>query len=160
MADLPVEVFVRLRGRFFDGAGRPVPFPLRDKRNTQDDPFDEYLAAEVLDGIAGMGTYGDGADRARPMLIFANPLGVPEFYRTPVMIHPDADLSRTTPATRLVHRLRRSVPGGRARDFFCCRWRSDVPAGWTVTDLMDPFPTPLRDERTRRRGRFKLPFRL
>lgn len=292
MADLPVEVFVRLRRRFFDGAGRPVPFPLRDKRNTQDDPFDEYLAAEVLDGIAGircarasgplitpdivcyrpdavegaapkdlvddvdaiiaievkklertaaggvargsgldynttppcgrvrvydaanavvdvhgfylfvclepasaggvmvtglclvdgnainddfdlyleitgertkrlgLGTYGDGADRARPMLIFANPLGVPEFDRSPVMIHPDADLSRTTPAMRLVHRLRRSVPGGRARDFFCHRWRSDVPAGWTVTDLRDPFPTPLREERTRRRGRFRLPFRL
>ena len=76
MADLPVEVFVRLRRRFFDGAGRPVPFPLRPKRNTQDDPFDEFLATEVLD------------------------------------------------------------------------------------DPADPFPTPLRDERTRRRGRFRLPFRL
>lgn len=129
--------------------------------NAINDDFDLYLeiTGERTKRL-GLGTYGDGADRARPMLIFANPLGVPEFDRSPVMIHPDADLSRTTPAMRLVHRLRRSVPGGRARDFFCHRWRSDVPAGWTVTDLRDPFPTPLREERTRRRGRFRLPFRL
>ena len=292
MADLPVEIFAQLRRRFFDGAGRPVPFPLRDKQNTQDDPLDEFLASEVLDdlpgircekasgplvapdmvcyrpdgidgatradlacdvsriialevkklertpsgkvargsgldynttppcgrvrvydasgatvdvrgfylfvclersssgwfavtGLAlvdgnalnddfdlylgitgertkriGLGTYGDGVDRARPMLIFANPLGAPVFDRSPVMVHPDADISRTTPAMRLVHRLRRSVSGGRARDFFCYRWRSDVPADWIVTDLVDPFPTPLREDRTRPRGRFRLSFRL
>lgn len=291
MADLPVEIFAQLRRRFFDGAGRPAPFPLRDKQNTQDDPFDEFLASEVLgdlpgircerasgplvapdmvcyrpngidgatpadlvsdvnriialevkklertpggkvargsgldynttppcgrvrvhdasnttvdvrgfhlfvclegssgrsvvtglalvDGNAlnddfdlylgitgertkriGLGTYRDGVDRTRPMLIFANPLGVPAFDRSPVMVHPDADLSGTTPAIRLFHRLRRSVPEGHARDFFCYRWRSDVPADWIVTDLVDPFPTPLREERTRPRGRFRLSFRL
>lgn len=291
MADLPVEIFAQLRRRFFDDAGRPVPFPLRDKQNTQDDPFDEFLASKVFDdlpcircekaggplvapdmvcyrpdgidgatpadlagdasriialevkklertprgkvargsgldynttppcgrvrvydassavvdvrgfylfvclegasgrfvvtGLAlvdgnalnddfdlylgitgertkriGLGTYRDGVDRARPMLIFANPLGVPAFDRSPVMVHPDADLSGKTPALRLVHRLRRSVLGGRARDFFCYRWRSDVPADWNVTDLVDPFPTPLREKRTRPRGRFRLSFRL
>ena len=201
MADLPVEIFAELRRRFFDDAGRPVPFPLRDKQNTQDDPFDEFLASEVFDDLPGIwcekasgplvapdmvcyrsdgidgaapadlagdasriialeGTYRDGVDRARPMLIFANPLGVPAFDRSPVMVHSNSDLSGKTPALRLVHRLRRSVLGGRARDFFCYRWRSDVPADWNVTDLVDPFPTPLREKRTRPRGRFRLSFRL
>ena len=40
------------------------------------------------------------------------------------------------------------------------RRRSDVSADWIVTDLVDPFPTPLREERTRPRGRFRLSFRL
>ena len=295
MADLPAEIFARLRHRFFhaEGTAQPVAFPLRDKRNTQDDPFDEFLASEVLndlpgircakasgplvtpdmvfyrpdridgapsadlasdlsriialevkklertpggkvarasgldynttppcgrvrvydatgatidvrafylfvcleprssghfavtglslvDGNAlnadfklyltvtgertkriGLGTYGDGADRARPMLIFANPLGAPAFDRSPLMVHPDADLSRTIPTMPLVHRLRRSLPQDGAHDFFFCyRLRSDVPSNWTVTDLTNPFPTPSRGERTRPRGKFRLPFRL
>jgi hypothetical protein len=48
MIDLPTAAFLQLRRRFFDEAGKPIPFALRDKRNTQDDPFDEFLA---LSGI-------------------------------------------------------------------------------------------------------------
>ena len=48
MADLPTVTFLRLRQRFFDSGGRPIPFRLRDKRNTQDDPLDEFLAVNVL----------------------------------------------------------------------------------------------------------------
>lgn len=294
MPDLVTAAFLALRGRFFDEAGSPIPFPLRDKRNTQDDPFDEFLATDVLDGFAGvtcakasgplitpdmvlyrpdrcegakygdladnidrivglevkklertaqggvargfgldynttppcgrvrvydaaghavdirgfylfvclerapagkdgvvltslclvdgnalneefdlylsitgerekrigLGTYGDGADRARPMLIFANPLGVREFDGVPTLIHPDGGVPKAEPKLRLVYRLRRSVPGSSARDFFCYRDRRDVPAGWKLSDLVDPFPTPEREARTRPRGRFKLPFRL
>ena len=294
MIDLPTVAFLALRCRFFDGAGRPVPFRLRDKRNTQDDPFDEYLATDVLtrlDGIScakatgplitpdmvlyrpglcegvdlkertsdidrivgievkklertaqggvargsgldynttppcgrvrvydaagtaldirgfylfvclerahddpeavvltalclvdgnalnedfelylsitgerekriGLGTYGDGADRARPMLIFANPLGVREFDGLPILIHPGEDVPRTEPDLQLTYWLRRSVSEGVARSFYCYRPRSDVPEGWAVAELVDPFPTPEREARTRPRGRFRLPFRL
>lgn len=110
-----------------------------------------------------LGTYRDGADRARPMIIFANPLGAPAFDRLPLLVHPDANLVLSIPAMRLVHRLRRSPPRGGTRDFrdfFCYRWHSDVPANCLVTDLVNPFPTPSREERTRPRGRFRLPFRL
>ncbi|MFD8383200.1 hypothetical protein ACFV2X_32620 [Streptomyces sp. NPDC059679] len=41
--DLPAIAFTILSENFFDHEGRPVPFRLRDKRNTQDDPFDEYV---------------------------------------------------------------------------------------------------------------------
>ena len=294
MPDLVTTAFLALRTRFFDEAGGPIPFALRDKRNTQDDPFDEFLATEVLDGLAGLacakasgplitpdmvlyrpdqcdnadidaladdigcivglevkklertsgggvarssgldynttppcgrvrvydaasravdirgfylfvcleqapdpadavmltamclvdgnvlnadfdlylaitgerekriglGTYADGADRARPMMIFSNPLGVGELDGVPTLIHPGGDLPDAEPVLQLVYRLRRSVPTGGARHFFCYRHRSDVPDDHTVSELVDPFPTPTRDARTRQRGRFKLPFRL
>ena len=286
--------FLHMRQRFFDDTGASIPFRLRDKRNTQDDPFDEFLAAQVvanlpgvtcakaggplitpdmalyraescaganrtdllddidrivsievkklertqqgnvarasgldynttppcgrvrvydaagtaldirafylfvclekpatdpqgvvitalclIDGNAlnedfelylsiigerekriGLGSYGDGADRARPMLIFANPLGVPELSRNATLIHPDVDLPRHEPDVQLAYRLHRSVPGDGLRSFYCYRLRSDLAQDWEVGDLRDPFPTPVRDARTRPRGRFKLPFRL
>jgi hypothetical protein len=47
LTDLAVETFLLLRHKFFDAKGNPVSFPLRDKRNTQDDPLDEYIS-EIL----------------------------------------------------------------------------------------------------------------
>lgn len=294
MSDLTATAFIALRARFFDASGVPIPFVLREKRNTQDDPFDEFLAAEVLndlDGITcakasgplitpdmvlyrpdrctgaspdeladdlgrivglevkklertaqggvargsgldynttppcghvrvydaashamdirgfylfvclerapddakavvltavclvdgnvlnedfelylsitgerekriGLGTYGDGADRARPMLIFSNPLGVHEFDGLPTLIHPSQTTPRTEPELRLVYHVRRSIPEDGVRDFYAYRQLADVPTGWTAAQLVDPFPTPEREARTRPRGRFKLPFRL
>lgn len=54
MNDLAVEAFVALRKHFFDENQNPLPFSLRPKRNTQDDPFDEYLAKEVLANLTGV----------------------------------------------------------------------------------------------------------
>lgn len=48
MTDLPALAFIALRKRFFDDEGTPIPFDLRDKLNTQDDPLDEFLAQRVL----------------------------------------------------------------------------------------------------------------
>jgi len=39
--DLAAEIFLTLRGAFFEASGTPETYRLRDKRNTQDDPFDE-----------------------------------------------------------------------------------------------------------------------
>ena len=294
MHDIVSIAFVVLRSRFFDEAGDPIPFSLRDKLNTQDDPFDEFLATDVLanlqgiscakasgplitpdmvlyrpefcedvevdrlaadldrivgievkklertkqGGVArasgldynttppcgqvrvydaagapvdirgfylfvclepapndpelkvctafvlvdgnilnadfelylsivgerkkriGLGTYGDGADRARPMLIFANPLGAQALDHAATLAHPESDLAEKDSGLRLVYELERSVHGEAAHRFYCYRTLSDVPPGWTVRILKDPFPTPERETRTRPRGRFKLPFRL
>jgi len=43
MNDLTMESFLILRSSFFGKSGRPRPYRLRDKRNTQDDPLDEYI---------------------------------------------------------------------------------------------------------------------
>jgi hypothetical protein len=291
MSDLVVDAFLNLRAEFFDAAGNPIAFALRDKRNTQDDPFDEHLANTVLTRIPGttcvkasgalttpdmalvrdarcndaraedlkddldrvaaievkklertaagkvarekgldfnttppcghvqvydsagkpvvirgfylfvcleaaaatdkrvltalvlvdgdllnddfalyqsivgartkrinLGTYGDGADRVRPMLIFGNPLGVADLVARPTLVHPSADLARQEPRLRLVHELTRTkLAGGEAR-FYCYRLAGDVAAGHVATVLKDPFPVPKRGEKTQGRGRFRLPF--
>jgi len=292
--DIPTLAFLRLRSRFFDDACQPIPFHIRDKRNTQDDPLDEMLGQEVLDGLAGittsraggplvtpdlvlfrperclqmrpqelasdteaivalevkklertrqggvarasgldynttppcgrvrvfdaagvavdirsfylfvclepaqersghvavsalcvidgnalnedfdlylritgqrtkrigLGTYGDGADRARPMLIFANPLGATELDRSATLVHYNPDLSSRFPELAPVYRLRRTGRDGAQRTFYCYRAARDVPYDWEMKELREPFPTPTRERLTRPRGRFRLPFRL
>ena len=43
LSDLTVETFLILRDILFNNGGSPKPIPLREKRNTQDDPLDEYV---------------------------------------------------------------------------------------------------------------------
>ncbi len=291
MHDIPTTVFISLRSRFFDDLGKPKSFNLRPKQNTQDDPFDEFLANVALSGIDGLecvkasgplitpdlalfrsalcrgakpedlrddltrlvafevkklertpngtvarasgldynttppcgrvriyddagvtldvrgfyifvcleaanagvmvtalaivdgnilntdfafylsivgerekkielGSYADGADRARPMLIFSNPLGVAQFNKGACLIHPSSDLETKTASTlKRVHLLKRTKKGAIDAEFHVYRTRTDAE-GMEVTTLIDPMPTPTRDTKTRPRGRFKLPFRV
>jgi len=41
--DIPALIFILLRDLFWDDYGNSIPFKLRDKLNTQDDPLDEFL---------------------------------------------------------------------------------------------------------------------
>lgn len=43
LTDLTTESFSILRNSFFGKGAKPKSFRLRDKRNTQDDPLDEYI---------------------------------------------------------------------------------------------------------------------
>jgi len=49
--DLVTEAFLLLHDTFFDNSGRPKSFHLRDKRNTQDDPLDEYIVNILVNGL-------------------------------------------------------------------------------------------------------------
>jgi hypothetical protein len=106
----------------------------------------------------GLGSYGDGANRNRPMLIFSNPLGVRELDFCATLVHPSPQLEESVPELRLVHRLKRTRTDKSVASFFCYRWTHDVPPDWEITELLDSFPTPIRQARTVQRGRFKLPF--
>lgn len=292
MADLAVEAFKVLRDRFFNEEGKPIPFRLRPKRNTQDDPFDEYLtnniftqlsncecekapgplitpdlvlfrpdhcqnvakkelrfdinrvlaievkklertkqgnvarssgldfnttppcglvrvydsrgnaieirsfylfvcleadksdnsqckisALSLVDGNVlnddfefylsivgqrekriGLGSYRNGADRSRPMLIFANPLGVRELDHQISLIHPSGTLEGKVPELKLGYIIRRMTSKNDFVEFYCYRRYPDIPTTATPSTLIDPFPTPVRDIITRPRGRFNLPF--
>lgn len=57
MTNLAAKAFAVLRNMFFDEAGNPIRFELREKRNTQDDPFDEYIAASLNDQLQRVGAY-------------------------------------------------------------------------------------------------------
>lgn len=287
MTDLPTLAFLSLRQRFFDNHGKPVPFQLRDKRNTQDDPFDEFITGDVLVGLddiscipapgplitpdlvlhrssgsidraddleqvvgievkklertaggvvaraSGMdynttppcgrirvydaagapldvrgfylfvclehvprtenvmlsalalvdgnvlnedfalylsitgertkridlGTFSDGADRNRPMLIFSNPLGIPELDRAATLIHTDSALSESASSLHKVFVIERSISQDESREFSCYRHVMDATKD-PMRKLVNPFPSPKRDSKTSRRGRFLLPFTL
>ena len=128
--------------------------------NVLNEDFDLYLSitGERTKRI-GLGTFADGADRTRPMLIFANPLGVTELDQAATLIHADDTLPDSVDGLTRVFTLRRSVSGGGSRIFACYRDSRDT-LGEPLRELVDPFPTPTRDTRTKPRGRFTLPFTL
>ena len=120
---------------------------------------------DLYTGIVGerkkqinLGTYRDGADRKRPMLIFANPLGVRELDHKVSLVHPSPDLASGGTGLRLVHEILRTRRDGGIAKFFCYRTTADVPELLSVTVLTDPFPTPKRAVKTQGRGKFRLPF--
>ena len=49
--DIPTEIFLNLRDLFFVDERTPKAYSLRDKRNTQDDPLDEFIAAYLLEHL-------------------------------------------------------------------------------------------------------------
>jgi hypothetical protein len=120
--------------------------------------FDLYLSAVgQREKEIGLGTYGNGANRHRPMFIFANPLGIPELDNAATLIHPDATLAESKTGLRMAYRLIRTAKGGK-RVFYCYRLAADIETGHSITDLENPFPTPMsRSTRTQSRGRFRLP---
>ena len=124
----------------------------------------------------GLGTYGDGANRFRPMLIFPNPLGAPFLDHRSTLVHARSDLDAEYPGLCRVGAIERSVrSGGRggapmarqsavsgpadedqleSRTFHCYRDRRDVPNDSEPFRERDPFPTPQRSSETAPRGRF------
>ena len=290
ISNLVVETFLILRNTFFDDEGAPVPFGLREKRNTQDDPLDEHIAniltqglkdavcqkspgplispdltiyrPELCNGVSrdilktdtnrivsievkklertkgkiaratgldynttpqcgtvriydtadkpldvrgfylflaqekfanqnkyivsalvlcdgdilnddfdlylritgqrskeiGLGTYGDGLNRIRPMLVFANPLGASTLDHTATLVNQIE--TETDERLRLVYLIRRTIKADSHRQFFAYRKSSDVTNDWEVETLNDPFPQPKnRIEATQSRGKFVVPIR-
>lgn len=107
----------------------------------------------------GLGTYGDGANRVRPMIIFANPLGTPLLDRHSTLIHTRDDLESEYPRLQRVGLIERTVEAPDEGDpysrvFHCYRNRSDMVPEVEPFHARDPFPTPKRSSKTVSRGRF------
>ena len=289
--DLTVEIFLIVRDTFFDRDGRPKPFFLRDKRNTQDDPLDEFIAETLTKGLMdvdcskapgplvspdmvvyrrslcdgavpallkddvsrivaievkklermqsgqvarstgldynttppcgtvrvydaddhpldirgfylfvcqersdsgelfltamvlcdgdilnadyslylqitgqrqkdlGLGTYGDGVDRRRPMLIFANPLGATPLDHAATLVSKSETLEADH-RMGIIYEVGRTIPEGGQGLFYAFRRIEDIPVDWELQRLVDPFPKPAhRIGTTQARGRFRLPIR-
>lgn len=106
-----------------------------------------------------LGSYENGADRTRPMFIFANPLGVPELDHSVTLVHPSQDLENLYQDLGLIYRLFRSSKE-KEQLFYCYRKKHDIPKDHFVIDLKNPFPTPFRVTKTQSRGRFRLPIKV
>jgi hypothetical protein len=120
--------------------------------------FDLYLASVSQRAKKiGLGTYGDGMDRQRPMFVFANPLGASQLDRQATLVTAEP----TNQRVQLVYQLIRTGTADEQRRFLAYRSLSDVPHGWQIETLEDPFPQPnTRVEQTQPRGRFRLPIEV
>jgi hypothetical protein len=127
--------------------------------NLLNEDFNYYLSivGERVKEI-GLGTYGNGANRTRPMLIFSNPLSTPQLDHNVTLIHSREDLEREIPQLRQVGIINRTIQRGGANVFYCYRLIDDVPKDHRQFELLDPFPLPVRTVKTQPRGRFRLNF--
>jgi len=54
-----------------------------------------------------------------------------------------------------------ATPEGNDREFYAYRKLADIPEGWQVQTLNDPFPQPeTRVSETQPRGRFRIPIEV
>jgi len=91
------------------------------------------------------------------MFIFANPLGIPELDNAATLVHPDATLAKFEAGLKMAYRLIRMTKKDGERVFYGYRLTADIERGHPLTDLKNPFPTPLsRSTAIQSRGRFRL----
>jgi len=72
-SDLIVDAFLLLRNSFFDDEMRPVPFSLRPKRLTQDDPLDEYVSQLLQRGLSDAVCHKASGPLINPDLVLYRP---------------------------------------------------------------------------------------
>jgi len=124
--------------------------------NLLNSDFEYYLSivGERVKEIA-VGSYADGANRTRPMLIFVNPFALPQLARHPVLVHPRPNLQEVIRRWRRIGVLRRRERSGDERTFYCYAAAEDA-LGAEEFNLLEPFPRPERTAATQPRGRFRL----
>lgn len=161
VGDTPIDIrgfylFVALE-QAEDGQSAITTLALCDG-NILNDDFQLYLSAVgQREKEIDLGTYGNGVDRRRPMFIFANPLGAPELDRQATLVSAEQVNERLKSAYQLL----RTTADGSERKFYAQRRASDIPDGWEVQVLKDPFPQPNgRVPQTQPRGRFRLPIKV
>jgi hypothetical protein len=124
--------------------------------------FEYYLSiVGERDKEIGLGTYGDGVDRKRPMLIFANPLGASELdHAASLILRANVDIG--SEQLRPAYRILRTAEGAQEQAAFTAyRLATDLGPDHEVRQLANPFPVPAeRQTATQARGRFRLPFTI
>lgn len=121
------------------------------------DDFDLYMqiTGSREKGI-NLGTYGDGANRNRPMLLFSNPLGA-EYLDNKITLISSLDLSQEHGNIELAWNFIRTGVDGVARSFYVYMDCRDLDAGYVASVINEPFPTPKkRVTETQGRGKFRL----
>ena len=103
-----------------------------------------------------LGTYGDGANRNRPMLIFSNPLGS-ELLDNKISLISEQELEQGTSDLMLAWRFIRKDTSGNDHIFYTYVDKRDMPNDHIPSDIVEPFPTPKkRVNQTQGRGKFRL----
>ena len=80
--------------------------------NILNEDFELYLSiVGPREKEVGLGTYGDGVNRNRPMFVFSNPLGAEQLDHSCTLVTKD-ELSNVDPRIGLVYRIYRSTTSG------------------------------------------------
>lgn len=138
-----------------------VPSLILCDGNCLNEDFELYSQAiSSREKMVDLGTYGDGANRNRPMFIFSNPLGSSQLSRSYSLITKN-DLSGAYPELSLAYNLKRTKTDGDMNEFRVYQSNFEVPNTFMVQEvqeLIDTFPVPKgRVSATQNRGRFRLP---
>lgn len=113
----------------------------------------------------GLGTYGDGLDRVRPMFVFSNPLGWTWMLEEPTLLHERDDLEGEQPSlvrVREVERIERDSAGLEIarHTFWAYRVRRAEREYSRLDKVTEPFPVPAnRSTATNARGKFSVDLR-
>lgn len=107
----------------------------------------------------GLGTFGNGVDRVRPMLIFSNPLGSPYLDKRSTIITKE-DVSGEEKRLQPLYKIIRETKKGEEKSYFAYKKKEDEKGYGEVREIREPFPRPeKRERRTQRRGIFRIQIR-
>ncbi|HZQ25252.1 MAG TPA: hypothetical protein VFA89_20865 [Terriglobales bacterium] len=114
----------------------------------------------------GLGTFADGANRNRPMIVFPNPLSAEVLKGKFTLVHSSSELANAYPDLFRVGRITRTEtttpqPGTEKQtvlhEFHCYQSKRDTRAGVAPFDVHDPIKHPEgRTERVQGRGHFRI----
>lgn len=110
----------------------------------------------------GLGSYRDGTNRLRPMLVFPNPLSATELDHQSTLLHARDDLEKEYGELVKVGIIERKVPRIKdelIRKYFCYWMKDDETITKELFSLIDPFRSPRMSTRTTQRGRFIVPIK-
>lgn len=128
--------------------------------NLLNEDFDYYLSViGPRSKEIELGSYRDGANRMRPMVIFSNPLGADVLDYQATLIHSRDGLETKHSGLQKAGTIERTVPGEQSpgtRTFHCYRDCRDIDQSAGLFRELDPFPASKRSASTVMRGRFVL----
>lgn len=119
---------------------------------------EEYLRAiGSRTKLIGLGSYGDGMDRVRPMFVYPNPLSASDFAECATLVSERSDLDTEYPQLAALGTLRRTLRDDGGQVEFTYYTMAADAATRAGGDLLDPFRAVAnRSESTAARGRFVL----
>ena len=103
----------------------------------------------------GLGTYGDGAIRNRPFVLFPHPLSVPWLLGAATLVHPDSHIPVSMGLTQVSMIERKNMTTALTVPFYCYQTDADAQRFKGPTQEINPFKTPSR-RRDGSRGKLRL----
>lgn len=110
----------------------------------------------------GLGSYQDGVNRIRPMLVFSNPLSASVLDHQSTLIHARNDLEKEYDKlikVGVIERTDAKQKDQTTRKFYCYRMRENSTSQDEMFSALDPFKSPSSLAKTAQRGRFVMPIK-